>query len=130
MNQLSSIADDDVGDDEVLLRRFAQCHLIEEKFGVFRVSSAGFASSSDGSGMSVDLKSELERQGLPVTHVLTSFPNQGLAQILASDVRQLELQVIRTPLPDNTAHANVVGSFTKSIQKKLAAKAVIIQMPG
>ncbi len=47
----------------------------------------------------------------------------GVVFLPVGDVRELDLDVVRDPLPGNPHHAQIVGRFTDTKPKKLARKA-------
>jgi hypothetical protein len=130
-----SVAVLEIGDGECLLRRIAsQPNMIKRDGGVARPTSAAFKPSAVDGGLSVDVRSLLPDPGVP-TSVLDAFPAAGLVELSVRAVRDAELDVEHAPLPENGAHANIVGWDSmskpdqKRVQKRLALTAAWVRQP-
>jgi hypothetical protein len=73
--------------------------------------------------MSVILGDELLKSGRPVTDALAGHTDFALAEITAQLARACNQRLLRHPLPDESAHAKVVGNKTPSIRKRMAKEA-------
>ncbi len=93
-----------------------------------RLSSGTFKARSHDVGASVVLEDELLRSGRPLEAVLSGHPGFGLVAVSAGQVRALGAGVRRVPLPDEPAHAELVG-VTGGISKRLAGLAEWIRWP-
>lgn len=117
----SVVSDAELGtqlpNDERIWRRVkVPEQIIEQEDATWRPISGAFDDSSDGSPLSVDLASI----ALDLLHTLAGYPNYALAELTVGDVRSLGVDVVPDPLPDNEAHAGIVGDKTKGIKRKLA----------
>lgn len=84
------------------------------------VSSAMFKQRG-GDGLSVDFA-----KLTTIDQTLDGYSSFGLASIAVRVPRQLELEVLHDPLPDNYAHGIVSGKITESKAKKVARSARIV----
>lgn len=96
----------DIEDEDALLRRVAN-HPDMVKRGEGRPTSAAFKPSERDGGLSVDVRRLLPDATDP-TSVLDQYPEHGLVELRAAAPRELGLDVIHDPLPENYAHANIV----------------------
>lgn len=114
--------DSSIGDDERLWRRVPPVQVTQDpQTGKPRPSSAAFHPSDQ---MSVDIASLT----CPAA-ALAGYPEHGLAEFRAGDARKAGCIVVRDPLPDNRAHALVLGKrpdgrLTPSQGKQIATRAV------
>jgi hypothetical protein len=130
---MSPIVEDDptILDDDLLLRRVPLQHFIWDAENQFwRPSSAAFEDHPTGSPMSVVLASMLAAGGRGLESAVAGFAGFALAAISVEMVRNLGLGVVRKPLPEESAHAEVTGKKSKSIRKKLAVAAIWIVPPN
>lgn len=126
-----------IADGCLLLRRISPSFIVPDGAGGRRVSSAAFQAQTGpyGDGVSVYVRDWLETRGLDDSAVLIGHPDHGLAILEVTYVRSIGLGVVGRPDPDDglrgEAHAEVVGTNSKSTQRKLA-KASVIQLwpPG
>jgi hypothetical protein len=118
--------DPTIPDAESLWRRVPRTpqHLVwDGNRGCFRVSSAAF----DGDEMSVALASEAGTPDL----MLGSHEEFGVVALEAGLVRSRQQIVVRDPLPDQPAHALVIGRKTDSVRRALARAARwVVRPPG
>ena len=113
-------------DHERLLRRIhPEQWIYDGKLGRRRPTSAAFQDVE----LSVDLATSFEQRGVPVTQPLIGHPGFLLSSVTAGTMRANAQAVVRDPLPDNTAHALVVGKKTQRIQRNLAISALWIVPP-
>jgi|GEM_PF-4445413 len=75
-----------------------------------RLRSDAFSNHPDGSGTSVDILED----DWSAEHSLAGHPEFGLVSIPVGEVRDVELGIIRVPLPDNPHHAHLQGKKTQS----------------
>lgn len=101
----------------------------DDNQGGWRVSSAAFADSRDGSPLSVLLADVVAETGRTADHVLTAYTGYSLASITAGTARSNQQAVARTPAPDEPAHASVFGRKTDGIRRALARSARWVVAP-
>jgi hypothetical protein len=68
-----------------------------------------------------------------VTETLLGFPSQGVARLIASEVRAFNQEVIADKEMFNEAHALVNGKKSKTIARalaRIASGAWVVQIPG
>jgi hypothetical protein len=127
----------EIGGQDVLLRRVPDQPALwtTAEDGTIRPSSAAMKPAGEDGGLSVDVRRLLPDPRNPLS-VLSELPSHGLAELRATQVRDQGLEVIHDPLPDNYAHANIVGfgemsrSQAKRAQKELARAAAWVRMPA
>jgi hypothetical protein len=85
-----------------------------------RVSSQAFCNSPGEDGMSVYLESALISANREPQSVLVGFDMDSLVAITAGWARSLAQGVIRDPIPEEAAHAQVIGEKGANTRKKLA----------
>ena len=106
-------------DDDELYRRIAPPWLdFYRKNG--RFSSAAFKPPK-GHNLSVNI-ARLTSQEI----TLRDNPDHGLASLITRFVRSIDLNVIHTPTDSNQAHADIIGTITKTIARQLAGVATIV----
>ncbi|MCY3820356.1 MAG: hypothetical protein OXH52_13495 [Gammaproteobacteria bacterium] len=127
---MSSEDDATVSDDDELLRRVPP-NMISRKEGqgTLEVSSAAFTNPSDGSGMSVVIRSALIAGGGCIEEVLAGYEGFGLVSIQVASVREQNQMVVRKPLPENPAHGEVIGQKTRGVRRALKQSAKLIIQP-
>lgn len=111
--------------DDGVIRRISPHHLIyDAKIQGKRPSSMAFKpSTGERGGMSVDLQNLIGEAGLdPKTYVM-SPPWIGAVCFTAGQLRAEGLTVGYDPVADNPYHGQVWGTFSKQVQKRLAALA-------
>jgi hypothetical protein len=113
--------DPTIPDDAPLWRRIPPLHVVfDHNLGRSRPSSAAFEDHPNGSPMSVVLGREVLDAGRSAQSVLLGHEGFALASVLAGFVRTKGLGIVRSPLAEEPAHAEVFGSKTDSIKKALA----------
>ncbi len=95
----------------------------------WRISSAAFYDSKDGSPLSVLLAEIIASTGRTADDLLMRFTGRGLAAITAAAARAHRQGVARTPHPDEPAHASVFGDKTGSVRRALAQAANWVHFP-
>lgn len=120
-------------DEELLLRRVLvkpRFSIIwDENMGCWRPSSVSFENHQNGSPMSVVLERLLESEGRTPQDVLTDHDGFALAAITVLLARDCGQGVVRAPLPEEPAHAEVFGEKPKSVKRKLAKGSVWVIPP-
>ena len=101
----------------------------DESADRMRVSSAAFANSRNGSPTSVLLATIVRETGRTDADVLAHFEGFALASLTAGQGRECKQEVARNPLPDEPAHAFVLGKKTKLAKRCLARSAVWVISP-
>lgn len=126
---------DIVQDEDSLLRRVANSpNMMKREGEVTRPSSAAFKPHDEDGAVSVDIRKLLVNPGEPMD-VLAELPEHGLVEIYAGKVREVGLDVVHQPLPQNPAHGNIVGlqgmgkSGQRRAQRELALAAVWVCQP-
>ena len=123
--------DPTVSDDDALLRRVPpQMILANSSQQDIEVSSAAFSNPSDGSGMSVIIRSELIAVGGRMEDVLTGYEGFGLVSLSAASVREQNQIVVRKPLPDNPANGEVIGEKTRGVRRAMKRSAIWLIKPS
>ena len=122
--------DPTVSDDDALLRRVPP-HMISRARNqdCVEVSSAAFTNPSDGSGMSVTIRSALIAAGGRMEDVLAGYKGFGLVSLPVGSAREQNQIVIRKPLSDNPAHGEVIGRKTRGVTRALKQSAIWIVKP-
>lgn len=100
-------------DDEILWRRVHEDHLKDDG----SLSSLAFT----GYELSVD------RGRIQQDMSLTMGGQAGVAELTAADCRSLGQDPVEDPLPDNLAHALVIGTKSKSIRRRMRSLAKFVR---
>lgn len=113
--------EDDAGipNDKVLWRRVHPAQLtFNANLNRQCPSSQAFQNTSGTSGMSVNIADETTEG-----ETLKGYEDHFIVAFDAGFVRQLNPKqgVIRKPLPDNAAHAEVTGKKTKGVRRQFSA---------
>ena len=95
----------------------------------WRPSSASFEDHPNGTPMSVVLMDDLESAGRNVIEVTNNPEEFALAAITAGCARLNNQKVVRDPLPEEPAHALVIGNKTRSCRRNFAKEAIWIIEP-
>ena len=129
----------EVDDDALVLRRVVPQHKVPviDRENTFRVSSAAFTDSSDGSGMSVVIKPIADALGLGPEDVIDGYaPGCGLVSLVTGDLRADDQTVAHDPVvrekphPCDPAHGSVVRAKPKGRVRKWARSAVWVLIPS
>jgi hypothetical protein len=106
-----------IGDDLVLWRRVHPTQKIfDDNLGAYRPSSQAFQDATlYGTAMSVNIAGETTKE-----RTLKGFEDHYIVAFTAGFARSLKQGVMRRPLPDEPAHADVFGKKTKSVRKQFA----------
>lgn len=129
-------AQDRIPDDDIVIRGVAARHLIdiENSGGKKRVTKAAFSPSSERDdperGMSVNLQSKLVEHGLDPQNPLYEPGFEVLMSFRVGDLRELGLEVVRRPLPENPSHCNVLGIKGTARKKELLRLASFVRRPA
>jgi hypothetical protein len=128
---MADVDDGSIKDDACLLRRIRADQIVDdENTGTRRPSSAAFRDPE----MSVDAAPILAASGLDWHFCVQGYEGFSLVNIEAVHARAKGLAVIHKPikddptLPNNLAHAEVIGKKTKGIAKYLAANAAWVHL--
>ena len=119
----SSYADDPtIADDSSLWRRVPPRHFVlDENLGRMRPSSAAFEDHPNGTPMSVVLGEEVLNANRSPESVLSGgHEDYGLVSFTAGLARQKNQGIVRKPLREEPAHAEVFGKKTKSVKNAFA----------
>ncbi len=126
--------------DSVIRRISEQQHIVDDPKVPQgrRVSTKAFKSSSGiNGGMSIDLKTRIEADGLDAVAHVTSPEWIGSVVVGVQFLRNLGLMVGYDPIEgrpaikDNLYHGEVWGNFTKSIQKQILSSAIwFVEVPN
>lgn len=112
----------EVFDEDSLLRRVANSPDMMKRAGdLARPSSAAFKPHDEDGAVSVDVRKRLPDPGRPLD-VLAELPEHGLVELLARKVREVGLDVVHAPLPENPSHGNItgLGALGKAAQRRAA----------
>lgn len=128
----SSPYEDDptIADDAQLWRRIPPWHIVDDKnVGGKRISKAAFEDHPDGSPMSVVLGGLVLELGRTAESVVADHAGFCLASVTAGFARSLNQGVVRRPLVEEPAHAEVFGKKTESVRRRFAHEAVWVIAP-
>ena len=127
----SSYVDDlTIEDDAPLWRRVPPWHFVfDENLGRPRPSKAAFEDHPDGSPMSVALGQEVLESGRTAESLLEEYDRFGLASFIAGFAREKGQGVVRSPLPEEPAHAEVFGKKTEGVRRAFAKKCIWVVPP-
>lgn len=107
-----------IGDDALLWRRVPpKCFIYDENKQSWRPSSAVFDDHPDGSPMSVVLAQEALDAGRNAESILRGHEGFGLVCFTAGLAREQKQGIVRKPLPEEPAHAEVFGKKTKGVRR-------------
>lgn len=113
--------DTTIGATSVLFRRIPPWHvLFDENMRRWRPKSAAFEDSPGGSPMSVLLEEIVSEMGRVPADLVVAFDDYSLVSFPAQLARDCGQALVRDPLPDESAHALVIGKKTKSVKRRLA----------
>ena len=101
----------------------------DDNEGGWRVTSAAFSDSPDGSPLSVLLADVVAATDRGPADILATFEGYCLASFTAGAARELGQGVARTPTGEEVAHASVFGRKTDSVRRNLAKAARWIVAP-
>lgn len=114
--------DPTIADDSGLWRRIHPRWVVaDENRGGFRVSSAAFDNSEDGSPTSIHLEEVAKENGLTAADILRPFVGYAMASLTAGDARACAQSVGRDPQPEDPTHGFVAGQKSKRVKKQLSA---------
>jgi hypothetical protein len=129
MAERSYVDDPSVQDGDDLWRRVPHTpqHIVwDGNRGCHRVSSAAF-DDDDGEPMSVVLAAEAGDPGV----MLRGHEGYGVVAVQVAVARSRQQIIVRDPLPEQPAHALVVGRKTDSVRRTLARAARwVVRPPG
>jgi hypothetical protein len=114
--------DETIQSDEKLLRRIHPKHVVPDRDGGFRPSSAAFNDRE----LSVDIESTLTALNRSHQSCIDGYDGFGLAWFSAGTARANQQAVSRDPLPDNPAHGIVYGDKPTRVKKQLVEGATWI----
>jgi hypothetical protein len=110
-----------IANDAPLWRRIPPWHFVfDENDGKWRPSSAAFEDHPDGSPMSVVLGQQVLDEGRTAESVLEGYDGVALAGFDAGLARKCLQGIMRKPLPEEPAHAEVFGKKTGAVKKAFA----------
>ncbi len=119
--QTPYIDDPTIGNDAPLWRRVPPRHFVfDDNLGNWRPSTAAFEDHPDGSPMSVVLGQEILDGGRTADSVLEGHDGFGLVSFLAELARAEGQGIVRKPLAEEPAHAEVFGKKTRAVKKAFA----------
>lgn len=122
--------DKSISDDSQLWRRIPPWHIVDDKnLGRKRISKAAFEDHPGGSPMSVCLGNEVLAAGREPGSVIAGHEEFCLASISAGITRSLKQGIVRKPLDEEPAHAEVFGKKTDGVRKGFANAAVWVIGP-
>jgi hypothetical protein len=117
-------------DDADLWRRIPPWHIVDDNNrGGKRISKAAFEDHPDGSPMSVVLGQEVLAAGRDPESIVASYDDFCLASVTAGLARSLKQGIVRKPLDEEPAHAEVFGKKTDSVRRKFSRAAVWVIGP-
>jgi hypothetical protein len=108
--------DPSISDEVVLWRRVHPDQIVHNNnLNEMRPTSQAFQNTSGSDGMSVNIADETTTED-----TLRGFEDHFVVSLGVGFVRGLNQGVVRKPLEENPAHAEVIGKKTKSVKKKLS----------
>lgn len=127
----------EIENDDEVIRRISERQITQDKNGNRRISSIAYKDAAKKSGMSVDFKQLIEKDGLDPREYVTTPRWTGSVLFKVSDLRQKDFMVgydpIEPPNPDpNPYHGEVWSEFTgNQAAKKLKRMAEwFVPIPG
>ena len=113
------VDDPNIGDNELLLRRVSPSQINHALGSTKPPPQPSLAFTSNAVLISVDRKSltTLDR-------VVENYPEHSVLEVPALAVREAECIIVSDPLPDNPAHALILGNGPDNHLKKKEAKAI------
>lgn len=124
------IDDKSIRSESALWRRIQPDQIVtDDNTGVRRPSSSAFSNSSDNSGMSVILGDQVLSEGRTPHSTMELYPDNFLASITAGLARENGQIVIREPIKDEPAHAEVCGEKSKGVKRTFAKNSIWIVSP-
>jgi hypothetical protein len=115
--------DPTIADEAPIWRRIPPWHVVfDENSRRFRPSSAAFEDHPNGTPMSVLLGEEVLNSGRSPESVLTAYEDFSLVSFSAQLAREIGQGIIRKPIPDEPAHAEVFGKKTASVKKAFSRR--------
>jgi hypothetical protein len=112
-----------IADDAELWRRIPADWVVwDGNLRQMRPTSQAFCNHPNGTPMSVALAHILAQCGTGPDEVLAGHSGFALASLTTGLARECGQMVARDPLPDEPAHALVVGEKTHSVRKRFASK--------
>ena len=117
--------DSSIADEVVLWRRVHPAQIVQDdNLDEMRPSSQAFQNTSGTNGMSVNIASETT-----IDDTLQGYEDHYIVSLEAGGVRSLGQGVVRNPLPENPAHAEVTGKKKGSIKKRLSEASIWVVSP-
>lgn len=110
------IDDDTISDDEILWRRVPPSNVKFDNSGNL-IGPKSSAFKEGDPPMSVDIASLSS-----VEQTLSGHENFQIAAFSAGQAREIDCKVVRNPLPENPAHALVIGSHKSSADDSLTGR--------
>jgi len=125
------VDDPTIEDSTRVYRRISRLHVDSDPTSVdgYKITSAAFTDPSDGTQMSVHVGDTLSNRSLKVSSLLDLHPAAGLVSISAKEIRDLGLIIVRVPLPNDPAHAEIHGRKSKGTRRSLAKAARMEVLP-
>lgn len=112
-----------IDDADFVIRRIPFGHTKRLPDGRDVPNSDRFRDSDDGSGMSADLLSLLEAEGISVAELQRRYPGFRFWKIKVADLRALNQEIHRQPVEGNPAHVEIFdrnGERRRPTRKKIA----------
>lgn len=129
MMQIPYADDPTITDASLLWRRIHPSWVVaDENCGGFRVSSAAFDNSPDGTPTSINLEEVARAIGVTAEEILRPFVGYGMASLTAGQGRACHQTVGRFG-DDDPTHGFIAGQKTKSVKTKLAAACIWVISP-
>ena len=116
--------DPSIANEIVLWRRVHPEQVVPGQDNETLPSSQAFQNTSGTNGMSVNLADDTT-----VEDTLRGYEDHFIVAFEAGPVRALNQGIVRRPLADNPAHAEVTGNKTKGVRRRLSAMSSWIKHP-
>lgn len=118
-------------DSAQLWRNIPPWHIVDDNnSGGKRISKAAFDDHPNGTPMSVVLGDDVLASGRSPSSIIAGHDGFCLASVTAALARALRQGVVRRPLAEEPAHAEVFGKKTDSVRRKFAREAVWVIGPS
>lgn len=131
MTRITYADDPTIADDSILWRRIHPSWIVaDENRGGFRISSAAFDNSEDGTPTSIHLEEVARAFGQTAEAILRPFVGYGMAALTAGQGRGCGQAIGRDPLPDDPTHGFIAGQKTKSVKRRLSAASTWLIHPS
>ncbi len=129
MPQSGDRADKSIPSDAVLWRLISPEFQKPDELGGIRVTTQAFQNRPESLATSFVLADAVHESGRVAGDLVADKPGYGVVAISVGDIRDMKLEVIRDPQPDEPGHVLVPGKKTRSIKRRLKEAARWVVQP-